>query len=1015
MTALILCLLALLSAQAMAAGTVPGIIPGGGAITKGSTVVMAGTDWDVVRDSTSTDSADGRLLMTAGVKSAGSTGYRDQMSYLDTFYGSSFSDLEKAAVMSTSKTDPEGTFVVGKRMVDSGLNGAKLFALSATEAMSYFGSDDERLPGGWWLRSHDRIHPSAACVVDYEGYVNSSSTNSAGFGVRPAFNLGLSSVLFSSAAEGGKSPAAAMDEIPSNPSGKWKLTLLDPDRVFSAGAAPSDSLTAALGYDAWELHLTYSGALTGSREYVSALLCDSHGQAKYYGHIAAGSASGTATLAMPAGLPFGEYTLRLFSEQCNGDNETDYGSAFADVPLTVTGGETHTVTFDMTGAGADPEPQTVGHGDLAFEPKAQIYDGILVTGWEYLPEGQSQRVPFDFNTPITKDMTIFAVWEQLPHLVVNASGQDWGYFTVVGSDGAVYTACRSVDRYIPNGITLVLKVFPYGNCIVSGSITMGGAQQPTALSSTITSYSLGNGDATVDLTFEQLPVLTMEVTPDGLGPGFWTVTDGRRDSAGNPVNFYEDGSRIPLPTGDTFNAEDDLTLTVTPGSYGFDGSIDNNGEVTRIADGVTSYRITAAGPVTISLEYYDRSAWHTIRFHNGNDVIPSQRVAASENAGEAVTAALNRAAFSSSDIFIGWNTVETPTAGNPGVAYADGAQITLSGDIDLYAQWTDAWAVTFYANGGEGSMDKYRLPKTDATGNLPNGTFTRDGYAFNGWNTKANGRGTPYAVGEQLTLTKNLILYAQWAPAWTVTFDANGGEGNMPALPVAKGRSAALPANTFTREGYAFAGWATSANGEAAYAGGATVAPTADMTLYAVWTPVPYSITYELDGGALPQGVTNPAEYTVESPAIALNIPEKAGFSFGGWYADAQFERQVSGIGRGSTGNRTFYAKWDEIVLPAFGTPDLCLPSSLTTVEEEAFEGIAASVVDVPESCTGIGDRAFRNCPNLTQIRIPADCELGTDVFDGCEIVVVFGTEGSPAEAYCKDPAHGNCVFVPLE
>ncbi|MBR0462925.1 MAG: leucine-rich repeat protein [Clostridia bacterium] len=100
------------------------------------------------------------------------------------------------------------------------------------------------------------------------------------------------------------------------------------------------------------------------------------------------------------------------------------------------------------------------------------------------------------------------------------------------------------------------------------------------------------------------------------------------------------------------------------------------------------------------------------------------------------------------------------------------------------------------------------------------------------------------------------------------------------------------------------------------------------------------------------------------------------------------------------------------ISLPAF-VPDFTLPIGLTEVEAEAFQGIAVSVVDVPENCTIIGDHAFRNCPNLTQIRIPAGCALGKDVFDGCALVYVYGTAGSDAEAYCS--AHANCVFVPEE
>ncbi len=97
---------------------------------------------------------------------------------------------------------------------------------------------------------------------------------------------------------------------------------------------------------------------------------------------------------------------------------------------------------------------------------------------------------------------------------------------------------------------------------------------------------------------------------------------------------------------------------------------------------------------------------------------------------------------------------------------------------------------------------------------------------------------------------------------------------------------------------------------------------------------------------------------------------------------------------------------------PAFGTPDFILPAGLTEVEEGAFEGIAASVVEVPEDCVSIGAGAFRNCPNLTQIRIPADCSIGTDAFDGCTLVYIYSAPGSGAETYCDDPTHDNCVFV---
>ena len=101
------------------------------------------------------------------------------------------------------------------------------------------------------------------------------------------------------------------------------------------------------------------------------------------------------------------------------------------------------------------------------------------------------------------------------------------------------------------------------------------------------------------------------------------------------------------------------------------------------------------------------------------------------------------------------------------------------------------------------------------------------------------------------------------------------------------------------------------------------------------------------------------------------------------------------------------------VTIPAFGTPDFTLPNDLLTIEANAFEGIAASIVDVPDGCTAIGDHAFRNCPNLTQIRIPASVtDIGTDIFSGCtHNVCVYGTAGSAAQAYCS--SYNNCLFVP--
>ena len=98
--------------------------------------------------------------------------------------------------------------------------------------------------------------------------------------------------------------------------------------------------------------------------------------------------------------------------------------------------------------------------------------------------------------------------------------------------------------------------------------------------------------------------------------------------------------------------------------------------------------------------------------------------------------------------------------------------------------------------------------------------------------------------------------------------------------------------------------------------------------------------------------------------------------------------------------------------IPEFGEPEMTLPAAVTVIEESAFEGTAAGVVYIPDTCTSVGSFAFRDSA-VTRIRIPANCALGEDVFSGCEKVFIFGTAGSPAEEYCN--THDNCTFVAEE
>lgn len=171
----------------------------------------------------------------------------------------------------------------------------------------------------------------------------------------------------------------------------------------------------------------------------------------------------------------------------------------------------------------------------------------------------------------------------------------------------------------------------------------------------------------------------------------------------------------------------------------------------------------------------------------------------------------------------------------------------LAGDTTLYAKWKDVepapvtqFTVSFEANGGTGEMSPADVD-ADAEYTVPGSAFTAPaGKVFDSWNTAADGTGTKYMPQDAPAIHENMTLFAQWvaAPATkcTVTFDANGGTGAMDVLTADLGTTVTLPASTFTRDGYVFAGWNTAADGTGtAIVNGGQLTLGSDATLYAQW------------------------------------------------------------------------------------------------------------------------------------------------------------------------------------
>ena len=270
----------------------------------------------------------------------------------DNFIGTAFSEKEQGAIADTT--------VVNDNNPTYGTEGGntttdKIFLLSIAEAQnsSYFADDNSRIAtntayakeqgahtysstgaGDWWLRSPGYGDIDAA-LVDGDGclYRLGFSVGNIDVCVRPAFNLNLNSVLFTSAAEGGKS-ASSMDSgltaVNDYTGNEWKLTLLDEaHKDFNISNATitgsGDTIT-----------FSYSDAQTGTNEYISVVIEDS-GAITHYGRIlqldgTTNGESGTASLTLPAGVTLsGTTKLYVFNEQYNGDKMTDYASQLKEI------------------------------------------------------------------------------------------------------------------------------------------------------------------------------------------------------------------------------------------------------------------------------------------------------------------------------------------------------------------------------------------------------------------------------------------------------------------------------------------------------------------------------------------------------------------------------------------------------------------------------------------------------------------------------------------------------------
>ena len=615
----------------------------------------------------------------------------------------------------------------------------------------------------WWLRSPGSKTFYVAIVssdgsVQYSGFSIRKKNNHRT--VRPAFNLNLNSVLFASAAVGGK-PDGGLTAVPEYSGNEWKLTLLDSSRSFAvmektADAAPDDTVT-----------LNYKGATTGINEYISAIIADSSG-AQYYGRVAQPTAeSGTVEIKIPSDLAPGDYTLKVFSEQYNGDYNTDYASNFTDIALTVE-------------KPVDEQFTLAPGGRYYFDLSAMDIPGTVNSN---LPDSTLHYVPFTYAGTVNayKLMSEMATTEEyaqqnkyahslfvadyaVTHTVswngLNDEGLIFGknyasggvdYTLRAPSVGSSYTGSGDSERGTPQSnewdtmlnknsgyIQNWNKMYSWGQDVSSGFASSRARRGYDSARYWHYDYATDSGPR---VGFR--PVLEV-LNPDTLGSdGLKVVTldlnGGKLGGSSEDIQIIvKKGIAFAAPASDGLNRPDGDT-----GSYFM--WLDGNGN---------SYEPGGSVPADVTeLTVQWTAPTYTVTLHANGGTINNGNVT-EYTYGVGATLPTAGDMTYTGHTFVGWYDNENLT-GSPVTAIGG----TEMGNKEYWAKWeANTYTVTFYPNGGSVNPVAATTDSSGKLSSLP--TPTRGGnYRFDGWYTEQTG-------GIKVTLnqvyTADTTLYAYW-------------------------------------------------------------------------------------------------------------------------------------------------------------------------------------------------------------------------------------------------------------
>ena len=711
----------------------------------------------------------------------------------------------------------------------------------------------------WWLRSPGSKTFYVAIVssdgsVQYSGVSVRKKNNHRT--VRPAFNLNLNSVLFASAAVGGK-PDGGLTEVSEYSGSEWKLTFLDSSRSFAvtektADAAPDDTVT-----------LNYSGATIGKNEYISVIIADNNG-AQYYGRVAQPTAeSGTVEIKIPSDIAPGDYTMKVFNEQYNGDCKTDLASAFADVTLTVE---------------SQPDEQftLASGGRYYFDLSTMNIPGTVNSN---LPDSTLHYVPFTYVGTVnayrlTSEMETteeYAQKNKYPHSLfiadynvthtvswddLNTAGLIFGKDYAVG--GVDYTlrtpsagsGCTGLDDFqrgtpLSNEWDKILNkndgyIKTWNNVYSRGQDTTNFWSEYRAVRGYFSTRYWNDKYATYSSPSVGFRPVLEVLNPDTLGSdGLKVVT---LDLGGGTLGGSSEDIQIIVKSSESFAAPASDGMTRPDGNTGsYFMWLGSNGKL---------YAPGASVPADVTeLTVQWTAPTYAVTLNTNGGTINNGNVTGyTYGVGATLPTDVTRTGYT----FKGWYDNENLT-GSP-VTAIGGAE---TGNKEYWAKWEiNQYTITFDTNGGSEIAPITQDYGTEITAPADP---TRKGYTFKGWDKE---------IPETMP-AENITVKAQWEiNQYTITFDTNGGSEIAP-ITQDYGTEITAPADP-TRKGYTFKGWDKEIP---------ETMPAENITVKAQWEINQYTITFDTNGGSEIAPITQDYGTEITAPAD----PTRKGYTFKGW------------------------------------------------------------------------------------------------------------------------------------